>query len=116
MTIQEELAKEEYNQKWLEAERELSLKAYELAVWLNGYLTEQFVCNPEMLPIDECLGETLTIIRRFHSQGAAIKVDRELPKTNVSGGINWQDGYRHAQEQIKQAGYVAVESLIKEGK
>ena len=67
------LAREENDPKWLEAKRELSIQAYELAIWLNSYLTERFICVPEELPIDECLEETLTVLRHFHSQGVVIK-------------------------------------------
>ncbi len=81
MTKQEEIAEEarrKYDKEWLEAERELSIRGYELAVWLNGYLTENFVSEPSDVPIDECLSETLDILRKFHSQGVVIKVGGDL--------------------------------------
>lgn len=48
-----EAEREEYNQKWLEAERELSIQAYELAIWVKD-----FICDPEELLFEECLNES----------------------------------------------------------
>ena len=73
------------------------------------------------------------LISYLHSQGVVIKVDRELPenpiwatleKTVISGaGIETREQiklegagstYKIAQQEMLQAGYVAVEPLIKE--
>jgi len=79
------------------------------------------------------LGETIDcetfkhkIKSRLHSQGVAIRVDRELPENPYleeaqtawdrndenSIGYHRYHGYRRSQEDM--AGYVAVEPLIKE--
>lgn len=62
------------------------------------------------------------ILPYLHSRGCVIKVDRELPDNDVMraqlesgqfmGQTNW---YYKAQLDMKRAGYVAVEPLIKEG-
>ncbi len=57
----------------------------------------------------------------LHSQGVVIKVDRELPiiPSVASRGWetqtdSWRNGCANGQRHMVKAGYVAVESLIKE--
>ena len=69
---------------------------------------------------------TQLILSYLHSQGVVIKVDRELPhmddtdwtwKVNA-GDYHITDLKKGAAQQIKimlRAGYVAVESLVKDG-
>ncbi len=56
-------------------------------------------------------------LKYLHSQGAVIKVDRELP--NLSMGkhdCDYVAGYKEARYEMLEAGYVAVESLTEEPK
>ena len=60
------------------------------------------------------LAELLTI--GLHSQGVVIKVKRELPEWVKSEYWNARSGnvYAGSQQEMLNAGYVAVEPLIKE--
>lgn len=59
-----------------------------------------------------------TIFSYLHSQGVVIKVEKELPFPMCTVRMNdprYQDGAMiHAQKLMLEAGYVAVEPLIKE--
>lgn len=57
----------------------------------------------------------------LHSKGVVIKVDRELPENRYKkltdlGDAPWWIGYENGQDDMVEAGYTAVESLIKEVK
>ena len=65
-------------------------------------------------------GIATQILEFLHSQGVVLKIDRELPDEN-SGKHTWYEddlgeagriGYRLAINDVDEAGYVAVESLI----
>lgn len=59
------------------------------------------------------------ILSYLHSQGVVIKVEGELPTDKNFYGVakdNMLAGcYYHGQIDMKEAGYVAVEPIIKEG-
>jgi len=74
-------------------------------------------------------GLELRLIEELASQGVVIKVDRELPyatEETVFGRLTWPvplmdpahgtyiEVYRLAQQDLGEAGFVAVEPLIKE--
>ena len=50
----------------------------------------------------------------LHSQGVVIKVDRELPDMPCYSHTREKTAYSRSQEDMLNAGYVAVEPLIKE--
>jgi len=58
------------------------------------------------------------ILAYLHSQGVVIKVEKELPSDKNLYGVakdNMAAGcYYHGQIDMKEAGYVAVEPIIKE--
>lgn len=48
-------------------------KQEETRKWISKYLTEQFICDPELLPDDECLKEADAILSYLQSQGVVTK-------------------------------------------
>ena len=76
----------------------LRAKLFELGVTNKGFVIRQ-------------------ILEYLHSQGVVLKVDRELPFPMCTVRMNdprYQDGAMiHAQKLMLEAGYVAVEPLIK---
>ena len=68
------------------------------------------------------------IIQYLHSQGVVIKVEKELPKCEITEGqvesyrgtieygLSWcgRSAYLAAQNEMLKAGYVAVEPLVKD--
>lgn len=65
-----------------------------------------------------------SILYYLHSQGVVIKVEKELPITTglygkplpINGSDDYNKGQIKGQQDMLDAGYVAVESLIEEEK
>lgn len=65
---------------------------------------------------DLAYAKATEILEYLHSQGVVIKVERELPKPEIYINCWAQSGYALCQYHIEEAGYEAVEPLIKEVK
>ena len=66
-----------------------------------------------------CSMEAELILIYLHSQGVVLKVERELPKLKELVGevsllekMGYLSGVREYQDQIRKAGFVAVEPFI----
>ena len=102
-------------------------KQEEMKRFVSLYLRQRFTTNE--VPDDECDKEAEFIQQYLHSQGVVIKVERELPKLTQDEFEEWCGshqirgcGLRKAMcedycvflAMNDKAGYVAVESLIKD--
>ena len=71
-----------------------------------------------VLPTKEAYQYTDNIIEFLHSQGVVIKVDRELPDefaiSDFGGGLGMESIPLFDKNGIEEAGYVAVEPLVKD--
>jgi len=104
-------------------------KQEEIRTEIKAYLAEA-MDGIEFTEDDEKGLDVMTenLLEYLHSQGVAIKMDRELPyatEETVFGRLTWPvelmdpahgtyiEVYRLAQQDMGEAGYVAVEPLIK---
>lgn len=50
------------------------MKQEEIRKWISKYLTERFICDPKLLPDDECLKEANAILSHLASEDVVVKV------------------------------------------
>lgn len=91
----------------------------QMAKWLYWHEVEIFgILQPlkwEDLPQiikDGYYGVANGFLSKLHSQGAVLRVERELPEPQVKVRGNYNVGYYTCRLDMLKAGYVAVEPLV----